>query len=183
MNKFFTSQTPEIYLNKSKTRSIYLAVKCDDLSNIQINFLLNAKDHHSTIAFDKDDFSNLCKVQDKIMKALKKGKRTLTIMNKNSFKIVVKEMHEKRGLSLTKNSGVEVRFLEQTFSNLMTIKRRLNDDYNNLTVKIKAQAEKLIKFTEDAMKNEEKYSTKKESVEKVIRQLRRIILMFHKVKF
>lgn len=179
MYRFFLSQTPKIYLNKSKTRWICLAVTGGDLSHIGINFLLSAEDHQSIIEFDKDDFLNLCNVEDEILENIKKGKKTTTIMNRNGFKIVVKEMHKKRGLALTKNSGAEIRFLGQTLSNLMAMKRTLNNEYNELTEKIKVKADELIKLT----KNEQKFIVKKQKVEKVIKRLHKIKCKFVRIKF
>lgn len=183
MEKYFSFEsTKELFLNKSKTRALKSKVKHQNLENVKINFVLTAKDHCVSVEFDKETYIKILKAKKKIFKSLQSGKRESTIINEQSIKICIKNMHGTRGVSFENDRNEQVRILAETFKNFVALKNIITKEYNALSNNVRTRAQNLMMMTRRELENP-KYAEKRNILKSIMKKLKKIALSFPPVKF
>lgn len=153
MDAFLKFENQEIFLNISQTRLIRIRSTCDvSLNKLEIQFELKALDHGVSLELDSKDIKNLINKTNDIENALKVHANDVTLLHRNLFIIKLQGMHERRGISMTKNGQLPVRIMQSTLERLIANKTKLEVEYNDLIQKLKGKIKELITMTRANLK-------------------------------
>lgn len=181
MEDFFNIRSRSYFLTKTNTKSIHLAVTYLNSSNIKIKFIISAHDHQNSVKLDLEDFVDVLSKRDHIRKIIKKKKKETTVIDRRGFKISVKNMHEKRGVAISKGEE-EVRILGGTFAKLMMTRDKLQTDYNKITQQIKDKVNELLTFAKKDLEGNLDQK-KRIKIEKIVKKLTLANASLSSVKF